>query len=290
MLSRLQFDSEFEGKEKLINIEHFWTRRWAYSDPMIKGVTPLRVTLALLVCVGSCAPLGAQALWGTAPQPVLTAEEVISNLVHRNLDRSRALRAYEGNRTYRLEYRGFPGSRTAEMVVEVRYDSPATKQFTVRSESGSKLVIERVFKKLMEAEREALNEENQSHVALNNDNYTFVLQGYEPGPNGLMYVLTVEPRVASKLLFRGKIWVDADDFAVARMEGEPAKNPSFWTKDSKIEQVYGRVGDFWLPISNRSSSAVRLGGHASLTIDYRDYRIVSASPLIQRNESIAEYP
>jgi hypothetical protein len=250
----------------------------------------MRVILALLLCVGSCASLGAQALWVAAPQPVLTAEEVINNLVQRNLDRARALRAYQGNRTYRLEYRGFPGFRAAEMVVEVRYDSPSTKQFTVRSESGSQLVIERVFKKLLEAEREALSEENQSHVALNNDNYTFVLQGYEPGPSGSMYVLSVEPRVKNKLLFRGKIWVDADDFAVARIEGEPAKNPSFWTKESKIELVYGRVGDFWLPISNHSSSAVRLGGHASLTIDYRDYRILSASPLIPRNESIAEYP
>jgi hypothetical protein len=273
----------------LINFEHFWSDSWPYSGPMRKGVSPLRVTL-LLLCLGSCAPLGAQAQRGTAPQPVLTAEEVISNLVQRNLDRARALRSYEGSRIYRLEYRGFPGFRTAEMVVGVRYDSPATKQFTVRSESGSKLVIERVFKKLMEAEREALSEENQSHVALNNDNYTFVLQGYEPGPSGSMYVLSVEPRVKNKLLFRGKIWVNADDFAVARIEAEPAKNPSFWTKESKIELVYGRVGDFWLPISNRSSSTVRLGGHASLTIDYRDYRILSAAPLIRRNESIAEYP
>src|ERR1017187_2887344 len=145
-------------------MEHFWSGCWPYSGPMTKGVSPLRVTL-LLLCLGLCAPVRAQAQGGTAPQPRLTAEEVISNLVQKNLDRARALRAYEGNRIYRLEYRGFPGFRTAEMVVEVRYDSPATKQFTVRSESGSKLVIERVFKKLMEAEREALNEENQSHVA-----------------------------------------------------------------------------------------------------------------------------
>jgi hypothetical protein len=219
-----------------------------------------------------------------------TAEEVINKLVQRNLDRARALRAYEGNRIYRLEYRGFPGFRTAEMVVEVRYESPATKKFTVRSESGSKLLIERVFKRLMETEQEALNEENQSHVALNNDNYAFVLLGYEPGPSGSLYVLSVEPRVKNKLLFRGRIWVDADDFAVARIEGEPAKNPSFWTKDSKITMLYTRVGDFWLPLSNLSSSAIRLGGHASLTIEYRDYRITAASPLIRRNESIAEYP
>ncbi len=249
----------------------------------------LRVTLPLLICFGPCIPARAQTLDASAPQPMLTAEEVVNNLVDRNLDRARALRAYRGRRTYRLEYRGFPGSRTAEMVVDVKYESPATKEFTVLSESGSKLVIERVFQRLMESEQEALKEENQRRVALNNYNYTFALLGCESSSGGSLYVLSVEPRVKNKLLFRGRIWVDADDFAVTRIEGEPAKNPSFWIKDTKIEQVYARVSGFWLPISNRSTSAIRLGGRASLTIDYRDYRITSASSLIPHNDSVAGY-
>ncbi len=40
----------------------------------------------------------------------------------------------------------------------------------------------------------------------------------------------VEPQTNNKLLFRGRIWVDAEDFAVVRIEAVPAKNPSFWTK------------------------------------------------------------
>jgi hypothetical protein len=73
--------------------------------------------------------------------------------------------------------------------------------------------------------------------------------------------------------------VDAEDFAVARIEGAPAKNPSFWTKDTKIVQVYTKVGDFWLPESNRSTSAIRLGGQASFTIDYQNYQISAATAL-----------
>jgi hypothetical protein len=83
--------------------------------------------------------------------------------------------------------------------------------------------------------------------------------------------------------------VDAEDFAVVRIEAAPAKNPSFWTKETKIEQVYGKVGNFWLPVSNRSSSEVRLGGHASFTIDYQDYRITAASAL-RRPGELAGYP
>ena len=44
------------------------------------------------------------------------------------------------------------------------------------------------------------------------------------------------------------------------------------------------MGSFWLPLSNRSSSEIRLGGHASFTIDYQDYQITAASPLRKQGE------
>jgi len=211
------------------------------------------------------------------PHVQLSTEEIVTNLVRRNLERAQALGAYQGTRIYRLEYRGFPGSRTAEMTVDVNYRTPGTKEFSVRSEKGSQLIIDRVFKRMLQSEKEAAAEENQSRVALNQDNYRFTLDGYESTPAGLAYVLSVEPRTSDKLLYRGRIWVDAEDFAVVRIDAVPAKNPSFWTKETKIEQVYAKVGDFWLPLSNRSTSTIRLGGHAYFTIDYRDYQITSAT-------------
>jgi len=73
---------------------------------------------------------------------------------------------------------------------------------------------------------------------------------------------------------------------VARIEGAPAKNPSFWTKETKIVQVYTKVGDFWLPASNRSTSVIRLGGQANFTIDYQDYQ-VTASTEVGKPEKLA---
>jgi hypothetical protein len=90
-------------------------------------------------------------------------------------------------------------------------------------------------------------------------------------------VLKVEPRAKDKFLYYGRIWVDAEDFAVVRLEAEPAKNPSFWTRKTEIEQVYIKIGDFWLPSHNHSVTAIRLGGSAELTIDYKDYEITGAS-------------
>jgi hypothetical protein len=215
------------------------------------------------VPVANCAPL--------------KTEQVVHNLDQMNLYRAQALYAYHGTRTYRAEYRGFPGTRSAEMVVNVKYLSPATKEFTIQSSTGSKLIIDKVFKKLLEAEKEALGAESQRRSALNNDNYRFTLIGCESGSSGATYVLKVEPRKKDKFLYRGLIWVDAEDFAVVRVEAEPAKTPSFWSKKAEIVQVYMKVGDFWLPAYNHSVTAIRLGGHAEMTINYKDYQITGAS-------------
>jgi hypothetical protein len=163
------------------------------------------------------------------------------------------------------------------MVVNVKYLSPGTKEFIVQSATGAKLIIDKVFKKLLEAEKETLDAETQRRSALTDDNYRFTLVGYESGFSGATYVLNVEPRTKDKFLYRGRIWVDAEDFAVVRLEAEPAKNPSFWTKKAEIVQVYMKVSDFWLPAYNHSVTAIRLGGHAELTIDYKDYEIIEAS-------------
>jgi hypothetical protein len=237
--------------------------------------------LSLLIGLGvlQAATVQASDSPATGPLAGLSADEVINRLIQRNLERARALGAYQGTRVYRLEYRGFPGSRSAEIMVDVKYHTPATKDFSIRSEKGSQLIIDRVFKRMLQSEKEAVSEENQIHVALNHDNYSFTLAGYESTPAGSSYILSVEPRTSNKLLYRGRIWVDAEDFAVTRIEGAPAKNPSFWTKETKIVQVYKKVGDFWLPASNRSTSAIRLGGQANFTIDYQDYQITSATPL-----------
>jgi hypothetical protein len=260
---------------------------WRVSSPEEMNIH-LNVALfsvQLLICLGSWQPAMAQIshTLASGPQNVLTTEQVVDRLVQRNLERAHALTAYKGTRIYRLEYHGFAGARSAEMTVEVEYRSPASKEFKIQSESGPHWLLERVFHKLLQSEKEALTEENQAHIALNNDNYHFSLVGYESLPTGPCYVLSVEPLTKNKLLYRGRIWVDANDFAVARIEAAPAKTPSFWTKETKIEQLYAKVGDFWLPVSNRSNSVIRLGGQAEFTIDYRDYQITASTPIRTRN-------
>jgi len=100
---------------------------------------------------------------------------------------------------------------------------------------------------------------------------------YQKSDTDEFYVLEVQPRNKNKFLFRGRIWVNANDFAVTQVEGEPAVNPSFWTLRTNFIRSYQKIGDFWLPESNQSETKVRIFGTAVLTITYRDYQITQAT-------------
>ena len=217
---------------------------------------------------------------GSLPPSITTAplsvDQVVNNLIRKDGERAQALRHYESTRVYRLAYRGFPGDRDAEMTVEATYDSPSTKSFKVISQTGSKLIIDRVFKRLLESEKEAADPEMRARTLLNRDNYDIALIGFETSDQGSQFVLEVHPKTRSKYLYRGKVWVDGTDFAVARIDAEPAQNPSFWTKKSEIRHQYIKVQDFWLPRRNESVSYIRLGGRATLTIDYDNYRVTDS--------------
>jgi len=210
----------------------------------------------------------------------LTVEQVVSKLQKKNAERATALQEYQATRDYGMQYRGFPTNRKAEMVVHVEYHAPNSKQFTVVSQSGFKFIIEHVFKKLLEAESDATADaESRRHSALSAENYDFSMAGYETTPEGGRYILTLIPKMKNKFLYRGKIWVDAKDFAVVRIKAEPAVNPSFWIKRTEIEHTYEKIGQFWLPAENRTESVIRLGGVAHLSIEYKDYKILKAEAL-----------
>lgn len=203
----------------------------------------------------------------------LTLPEIVERLSRANAERLKDLEHLEGMREYRLDYEGFPHSLQAEMVVHVSYEAPSQEEFTTISESGSKLILNRVIKPIMQTEQESLQPANRDRVQITGDNYTFTLLSSEDNGDGCPYELEVEPKVTTKFLFRGKIWVDAKDFAVCRIEAAPAKNPSFWIKSTAIHHSFMKIGDFWLPAENNSASNIRIGGRAKLTIKYEDYKV-----------------
>jgi len=172
--------------------------------------------------------------------------------------------------------------------VEAAYTSPAQKHFRIISESGSKLLLQRVLHRLLDSEREALQNVNREQTTMSAENYTFRFVTIQQGPEGKFYVLQVEPKIKNKFVYSGTIWIDTEDFAVARIEGKPAKNPSWWISSTEIHHHYTKIDRFWLPAHNESVTHVRIGGEAVLTIEYTDYKIKAAATAESLPSSSAE--
>jgi hypothetical protein len=209
--------------------------------------------------------------------PLVSTDVIVQKLMAANAQRSQALRGYSGKRVYHLDYHGIFGSHDAGMQVETTYTAPNRKEFKILSESGSKLLINHVLLKLLSSEQEAQEEQNRKELEISPRNYDFSLVGTEHTPDRDFYVLAVRPKGSSKFLYRGKMWVDAKDFAVARMQGEPSRNPSLWVSHTEVEYRWAKIGEFWLPVYNQSETQVRMGGKAVLTIDYTDYQITGVN-------------
>ena len=202
---------------------------------------------------------------GDAVRP-LSAAQIVDRMTEQNKRRADDLKSYTEERHYTVTYHGFPMNMTASLVVEATYDAPETKHFQVLSETGSKLLADKVLRRLLSTEEEAARDPEKT--ALTPENYTFALVDQETLNGRRCYVLQVEPRVDSKLLYRGKVWVDAEDYAVVKIDAQPAQNPSFWIRKTTIHHQYAKTGPFWLPERNRSETEVRMGGSAVLSIDY----------------------
>lgn len=213
-----------------------------------------------------------QATNGVSPA-ALSAEQIAERMHQHDLAQMAALERYQALRHYAIEYRGFFRSLTAKMDVEINYDASSGKSFRIISESGSHALCQRVLRRAVDSEKEASL--NKAATALTEANYKFQLEGSENLNGRPAYILDVEPITHSKFLYRGRIWVDAADFAVTRMEVQPGKNPSFWISKTVIHHTNAETGGFWLPQQNRSETKVRIGGTAVLTIDYGTYQLVS---------------
>ena len=219
------------------------------------------------------------ALWpahANTPAPAsLPLAQILALMEHHGQMQREGLKHYRAVRQYHVEYRGL-ANLEASMEVEMEFDSASGKSFRIVSQSGSKILGEKVLKRAMDSEKEA--SEDRGATALTPANYRFQLLGSESLDGRPAYILSVEPLKESKFLYRGKIWVDAMDFAVAKVEAAPAKNPSFLISRTLIRWTYAKTGNFWLPQQSRSESKIRIGGTAVLTIDYGTYQINSDKP------------
>lgn len=240
----------------------------------------LAVRIALLTFASALiATSNAVAQTSVAPP---SADEVVAKMINRDAERKSEMRGYTGFRRYVAVNK----NRRAEMMVRVDSDPDGTKQFWIISEEGSSSIRKHVFHKMLDEESAATRRETRDSTRIIPANYTFKLVGRQTLDSGPAYVLSITPKIGNKYLVDGKIWVNAKDYSIVRIEGQPARNPSFWVHDVHFVHTYQRVGQFWLAASTDTTSEVRIFGRSELTITNSDY-VLKASELCAHADCVA---
>jgi hypothetical protein len=198
-----------------------------------------------------------------------SADVLVARMLAHNTQRQSQIAGYRGMRRYVLENDRM--NKHAEMVVRVEGDADETKHFEVVSEEGWRAAQKHVLQKMLAKESEASSPGMRLKARLSPENYEFHMANTALLNGRTAYVIDVVPRRHDERLFAGQIWIDAQDYALARVEGKPAKNPSFWTTSVHFVHTYQKSGPFWFPASTESVTEVRIFGATSLTIHYFDY-------------------
>ena len=198
-----------------------------------------------------------------------TADQIMSIMFERDTQREMLQGGYSGRREYTFD--NLKLNKHAEMLVNVTGDPDGTKHFEIVSEDGWHSAHKHVLHKMLESESDSSQPETRPKTRLVSDNYVF--QMVEEGSlNGRpAYIIDVIPKRHDKYSFRGRIWVDAEDYALARVEGEPAKSLSFFIHSVHFVQEYHKSGLFWYPASISSVTEARIFGTTQVSIRYFEY-------------------
>ncbi len=219
------------------------------------------VTMQFMLLLGLCSVVSAQAVATPAGQPAsggaLDVHAIVAHMTaaqQQNRDRSRA---YTVTRQYELKSKNSDNSDST-VVAEVSFVPPGKKQYEIRESNGNGRG-EKVIRKVLDHETEMSSE--WSNTAVTDANYQFALLGREQSKDCNCYVLAISPKRDSKDLMKGKVWVDPVSFQIRRIEGEPAKSPSWWVKRVNVTLFFEEVRGMWLQTAAYADAEVRLFGH-----------------------------
>lgn len=204
----------------------------------------------------------------------MTGDQLFAKMLDHNRTRDALLRQYSEIRTY--EVSNDKGKVCAQEVVQVGYRAPDQKSFHTVSAEGSGLVRDLVLKRLIESESETSSGRAHHDSAIRPANYEFSLLGEQDVGSHHCLVAAVTPKRKDKYLFEGRVWIDARDYGIVRIAGQPAKSLSFWITRADFVRDYEKVGDFWLPAQDETLVHMRLYGTKILSIHHGAY-VVNAN-------------
>ncbi len=215
----------------------------------------------LVASCGALAGFGVEAVDRSERLPS-QAQRIVAGLEATSAREDRLTESFATEKTFTIVR---DGQTKAEVVAALRFTAPDVKVFTVLDSRGSDFIRTRVIDRMMATEIELARDKSRRRVALSSDNYEFGSVREE----GDAFVIETLPRRQDEFLFKGRVWITKDGFHLKRVEGEPARNPSFWTRRIRFVSEFEPVNGVWMQVRSLARVTVRWFGEYRRTVRVR---------------------
>lgn len=211
------------------------------------------------------------------------AQEIDNATVVHGIDgsvfhRDNNLLGYTVTEHYTVFRSGEKAIPAAEMTVKTTFTRDVGKSYQIESESGSELLRKEVLARVLEDEKTMNEPANRAQELITLANYRMTVQGREVADGRNCFVVAIEPRRTAPYLFKGKIWVDAENKDIVRLEGVASKGTSMVTGPAQVVRRYAEIAGF--PMATYASATVSswLLGPTRVEIEYSGYAVRQRSP------------
>ena len=215
--------------------------------------------LGILICL-----LAAVAVAQTNSTP--DTRNIVDRMLRAQQENKARVRPFTVKRGYLLMDK--QDQQKAHVVANITVLPPNSKQYNIESSSGG--MGEKVLRDVLSKETETPRNAQRQELSL--ENYDFQLLGEETVDGRRCFLLSMNPRREEKDLLRGKLWVDAESYNIRRVEGSPAKNPSWWLHDLHILMSFTEVDGMWLRTFTQAVANVRFKGKYVMESRDLEYR------------------
>jgi hypothetical protein len=163
----------------------------------------------------------------------------------------------------------------AEMTVKTTYKKGVGKSYDILSKSGSELIQHFGLQPLLDNEKTVNLPGNVERSWFDSSNYEMKLRpgGAQQLDGRDCYVLDVTAKRKAPNMINGRLWVDAKDGNIARLEGIASKSPSPFAGTTHMMRQYIELEGYPMATHARAESNSPLVGRTVVIIDYREYHL-----------------
>lgn len=203
------------------------------------------------------------------------ADALIRRIDAANQSRYDHVLAYTVTEHYTVLRGNETGRPAAEMTVLTTYRKATGKSYTVKSQSGSGMILRFGLRPLLENEKTINNPATVRNSWFSSANYEMKLRPDPPTRIGGRdcLALAITPKRKAPNMIDGTLWVDPLDGTIAQVEGIASKRPNPLAGPTHMMRQYTNIQGYAMATHARAESDGALIGRTVVLIDYSDYHL-----------------